>query len=85
MFSEKLLAVEPKKTNIKQNRSIYLGLSILESSKTLMYESWYDYLKPKYGDIVKLCYVDTGCFIVHIKTEDFYKDIAVVRIKKLSD
>ena len=50
-----------------------------------MYESWYDYLKPKYGDIVKLCYMDTGCFIVHIKTEDFYKDIAVVRIKKLLD
>ena len=74
-----------EKDKHKKNRSIYLGLSILESSKTLMYESWYDYLKPKYGDIVKLCYMDTGCFIVHIKTEDFYKDIAVVRIKKLLD
>ena len=40
-----------------------------------MYEFWYDYVKPKYGDNVKLCYVDTDSFIMHIKTEDFYKDI----------
>ena len=45
-------------------------------SKTLMYEFWYDYIKPKHGDIVKLCYMDTDSFIMHIKTEDFYKDIA---------
>ena len=41
-----------------------------------MYEFWYDYMKPKYGDNVKLCYMDTDSFIMHIKTEDFYKDIA---------
>ena len=41
-----------------------------------MYEFWYDYMKPKYGDNVKLCYMNTGSFIMHIKTEDFYKDIA---------
>ena len=58
------------------NKPIYLGLSILEISKTLMYEFWYDYLKAKYGDYVKLCYIDTDSFIMHIKTEDFYKDIA---------
>ena len=58
------------------NKPIYLGLSILEISKTLMYEFWYDYMKPKYGDNVKLCYMDTDSFIMHIKTEDFYKDIA---------
>ena len=39
-----------------------------------MYEFWYDYMKPKYGDNVKLCYIDTDSFIMHIKTEDFYKD-----------
>ena len=65
-----------KKTKVKMNKSIYLGLSILEISKTLMYEFWYDYMKPKYGDNVKLCYMDTDSFIMHIKTEDFYKDIA---------
>ena len=65
-----------KKTKVKMNKPIYLGLSILEISKTLMYEFWYDYMKPKYGDNVKLCYMDTDSFIMHIKTEDFYKDIA---------
>ena len=51
-------------------------MSILEISKTLMYEFWYDYMKPKYGNNVKLCYMDTDSFIMHIKTEDIYKDIA---------
>ena len=75
-FSEKLLAIEMKRTKVKMNQPIYLGLSILEISKTVMYEFWYDYMKPKYGDNVKLCYMDTDSFIMHIKTEDFYKDIA---------
>ena len=75
-FPESLLAIEMKKTNIKMNEPVYLGLSILEISKTLMYELWYDYMKPKYGDDVKLCYMDTDNFIMHIKKEDFYKGIA---------
>ena len=58
------------------NKPVYLGLSILEISKTLMYEFWYDYMQPKYGDNVKLCYMDTDSFIMHIKTEHFDKDIA---------
>ena len=58
------------------NKLVYRDLLILEISKTLMYEFWYDYMKPKYGDNVKLCYMDTECFIMHIKTEDFYKDMA---------
>ena len=58
------------------NKPVYLGLSILEIGKTLMYEFWYDYMKPKYADNVKLYYMDTDSFIMHIKTEDFYKDIA---------
>ena len=65
-----------KKTKVKENNSIYLGLSILDISKILMYEFWYDYMKPKYGDNVKLCYMDTDNFIINTKTEDFYKDIA---------
>ena len=65
-----------KKTKVKMNKPIYLGLSISEISKILMYEFWYDYMKPKYSDNVKLCYVDTDSFIMHIKTEDFYEDIA---------
>ena len=75
-FSENLLAIEMKKTKVKMNKPVYLGLSILEISKTLIYEFWYNYMKPKYGDNVKLCYMDADSFIMHIKTEDFYKDIA---------
>ena len=74
-FSQKPLAIEMKKTRVKMNKPIYLGLPILEISKILMYGFWYDYMKPKYGDNVKLCYMDTDSFIVHIKTKDFYKDI----------
>ena len=65
-----------KKTKVQMNKLIYLGLSILEIRNTLMYEFWYDYMKPKYGNNVKLCYMDTDSFITNIKTNDFYKDIA---------
>ena len=65
-----------KKTKVRMNKPIYLGLSVMEISKTLMNEFWYDYMNPEYGDNVKLCYMDTDSFIMHIKTEDFYKDIA---------
>ena len=75
-FSGNLLATEMKKIKVKMNKPIYLVLAILDISKRLIYEFWYDYIKPKYGDNVKLCYIDTDSFIMHIKTEDFYKDIA---------
>ena len=75
-FTEHLLAVGMTKTQILMNKPVYLVLLILDLSKTQTYEFWYDYIKPKYGEKVKLCYVDTGCFIVHVKTEDIYKDIA---------
>ena len=65
-----------RRTKVKMNKPIYLGLPILEISKILMYEFWYDYMKPKYGDNVKLCYMDNDSFIINIKTEDFHKDIA---------
>ena len=65
-----------EKTKVKMNKPIYLGLPILEISKKLMYEFWYDYMKPKDGNDVKLCYMDTDSFIMNIKTNDFYEDIA---------
>ena len=84
-FSKKLMANEMKMTKVKMNKPIYLGMSISDISKT-MYKFWYDYIKPKYQrsctkqrctqDRAKLCYTDTESFIIHIKTEDFYKDIA---------
>ena len=75
-FSENLMVIEMKKAKAKMNKQIYLGMSILDISKTLMYEFWYDYIKPKYQDRAKLCYMDTDGFITHIKTEDFCKEIA---------
>ena len=75
-ISENLSIFEMKRTKVKMNKPIYLGLSLLEISKILMYEFWYDYVKPKYGDNITLCYMDTDSFIMNIKTDDFYKDIA---------
>ena len=57
------------------NKPIYIGQSVLDISKTLMYEFYYNYLKPKYGDKVKLCYMDTDSFIFCVETNDFYEDI----------
>ena len=75
-FSENLLVIEMKNVKIKMNKPVYLGLSILGISKTLMYEFWYDYIKPKYRNNAKLCYMDTDSLIINIKTENFYDDIA---------
>ena len=75
-ISEDVLIMEMKKVEVKMNKPIYLGMSILDISKTLMYEIWYNYIKPKYGDKGRICYIDTDSFVIYIKTEDFYKDIA---------
>ena len=75
-FSENLLTTEMKKRKVKMNKPVYLGLSILEISKTLMYKFSYDYLKPKYQENARLCYMDTDSFIIYFKTEDVYVDIA---------
>ena len=74
-FTENLYVLEMKK-EIVMDIPVHLGLSILELSKMLMYEFWYDYVKPKYGEKAKLCFMDTDSFIVYIKTNDIYKDIA---------
>ena len=75
-ISEDLSIIEMNKTKVKMNKPIYLGLSVLDISKILMYEFWYDYMKPKYGNRVKLCYMDMDSLIMSIETNDFYKDIA---------
>ena len=75
-FSENLLTIELRKAKVKMNNPAYLGILVLDISKTLMYKFWYDYIKPKYEDRAKLCYTDTDSFIIHIITEDFFEDIA---------
>ena len=72
-FSENLLAIEMKKIKVKMNKSVYLALSILEISKTLMYEFWYDYIKPKYQDNAKLCYMHIMKSIDHYLKEGIKK------------
>ena len=75
-ISKDLSIIEMNKMRVKMNKPIYLGLSILDISKIVMYEFWYDYMKPKYGNDVKLYYMDTDSFVMNIKKEDFYKDLA---------
>ena len=67
--------MEMKKVEVKMNKLIYLCQAIIDTSKTLMYEFWYEYIKPKYGDNARLRYMDTDSFVMHIKTEEFYKVI----------
>ena len=75
-YTENVLPIEMEKTEILMNKPIHSGLSIVELSKILMYEFCYNYVKPKYGEKIKLCYMDTDSFILYIKTGDIYKDTA---------
>ena len=75
-FYENFLATEMKKTKVKMNKPVYLGMSILDISRILTYEFWYDYIKPRYGDRTELCQMDTDSVVIGIITEDFYEDIA---------
>ena len=64
-----------KKLKVKMNKPVYLGLSIFEFTTILMYDFWYDHIKPKFHDNAKLCYMDTDTFITYIKTEYVYEDL----------
>ena len=75
IFDENLIAVDMKKTKLYFNKPIYLGMSILDLSKSLMYDFHYNYIKTKYGDKEKLLFTDTDSVTYEIKTKDFYKDI----------
>ena len=75
VFHQKFADNRNEITQITMNKTVYLGLLILDRSKTVMYEFWYDYIKPKYEEKAKFCYMDTDSFMVHIKTKDTYKDI----------
>ena len=75
-LSENVMGIEMRKTQILMNKLVYLGQQILELSKKVMYEFWYDYVKPKYAEKAKVCYMGTDSFIVYVKTDNIYKDIA---------
>ena len=92
-FPENLSAIEMKKTKVKMKKLVYLGMSILDISKALMYDFWYDYIKSKHGGKAKICYMNTDTFVIHIAIKYFYKDIAndglihlfMIRIKLVKD
>lgn len=84
IFNEDLSAIEMKKTKILYNKPVYLGMSILDLSKTLMYDFHYNYIKPKYGGRAKLLFTDTDSLAYEVETEDFYKDIKA-NVKELFD
>ena len=76
LFGENLMGCEMGKIKVVMNKLVYLNQAILDLSKIVMYEFHYDYMKPKCGDNLQLCYMDTDSLIYHIKTEGFYADIA---------
>ena len=75
IFSENLIAVHMKPTKVYYNKPLYLGMCILDLSKTLMYGFHYNYIKKKYKENASLLNTDTDSLMYEIKTEDFYKDI----------
>ena len=76
IFNENLVSVHMKKTSLTMNKPVYLGMSILDLSKIVMFDFHYQYIKPKYGKQAKLLFTDTDSFLYEIQTEDFYKDIS---------
>ena len=75
IFSENLVSVHMRKTSLLMNKPVYLGMCILDLSKTIMYDFHYNYIKSKYADKAKLLFTDTDSLMYEIETEDFYKDI----------
>ena len=76
LFGENLMGCEMGKIKVVMKKPVYLGQAILDLSKIVMYEFHYNCMKPKYSDNLQLCYMYTDSLIYHIKTEDFYADIA---------
>ena len=76
IFSENLVSVHMKKTSLTMNKPVYLGMCILDLSKTIMYDFHYNYIKPKYGNKAKLLFTDTDSLMYEIETEDFFNDIS---------
>ena len=76
IFDDNLAAIQVHKSRLTLNRPVYVGMSILDLSKHLMYDFYYNQIKARYGDRCQLLYTDTDSLLLEIQTEDVYKDIA---------
>ena len=76
MFDDNLAGIHMNKSKLRLDRPTYVGMSILDLSKTLMYDRYYNNLKNVYGDRARMLSTDTDSLIVHIKTDDIYADMA---------
>ncbi|MEW8190510.1 MAG: hypothetical protein AB2766_14525, partial [Candidatus Thiodiazotropha endolucinida] len=76
IFDDDLAAIQVHKSNLVLNRPVYVGMSILDLSKHLMYDFYYNQLKTQYGESCQLLYTDTDSLLLEIETEDVYKDMA---------
>ena len=75
IFNEHLVGIQNHKEKVLLNKPIYVGMSVLDLSKHLMYDFYYNTLKARYGENVRLLYTDTDSLIVHVQTEDIYADM----------
>ena len=75
IFDRNLIAVHMKNTEVYFNKPVYVGQTILDLSKTLMFDFHYNYIKKKYGNKAELLFTDTDSLMFQIYTDDFYKDI----------
>ena len=75
IINENLVGVEKRKPKLKLDKPIFIGMSILDLSKQHMYKFYYDVMKPKYGDNIRMVYTDTDSFVFHTKTDDIYQDL----------
>lgn len=75
ILDEDLVVVHLNKTNIIMDKPVAVGMSVLDLSKVIMYEFFYNHLKPKYGENIRMAYTDTDSFIMEVKTDCFYSDM----------
>ena len=75
IINENLVGEEKQKPKLKLDKPIFIGMSILDLSKQHMYKFYYDVMKPKYGDNIRMVYTDTDSFVFHTRTDDIYQDL----------
>ena len=74
IINEDLVIVEKDKRTVEVNKPIFWGMSILDYSKIHMYSFYFDVLKPKYDNKIRLVYADTDRYVVKVETDDLYED-----------